>query len=359
MAKRIILCLDGTWNQPESTGGETHPTNVLKFMRALRTTGRDGEAQVVYYGRGVGTWNVLDRYLGGIGGVGLSRNVLSAYRWLVNNYQSPDDRIYIFGFSRGAYTARSLAGLIEAIGLMTKLEAGDLPRGYAYYRTPKKQRDGHPYHATAKAPERRYPRIACLGVFDTVGALGVPITALTFLNRRYRFHDVCLGSLVDNAFQALAVDEVRGPFEPAIWEKPDGWQGGLEQVWFAGVHSNIGGGYADARLSDIALRWLIARAMRCGLNFDREYRRAHIARKDLHQGAMGNSYRGVYRLYGRCVRKVRVDPAHGMSIHHSVFDRINDKPMNYQPENVEGGGQLRAGFDPSSTQTPDRLPDTT
>lgn len=345
MAKRIIVCLDGTWKEPETADGESHSSNVLKFMRALKTSGADGLAQVVYYDRGVGSDNLLDKYLGGAFGFGLSRNVLEAYRWVANNY-APGDRLYFVGFSRGAYSVRSLAGLIGAVGLMSKLEVGALPEAYDYYRVKPAERHSHGYHVTAA--RRAKPAITMVGVWDTVGSLGIPISSFASFNKRYAFHDVRLGAGIENAFQALAIDEFRKPFEPAIWEKPDGWTGRLEQVWFAGAHSNVGGGYADCRLSDIALDWMVDRGRACGLDFDPDYLDCFLHKPPRHLGALGDEYGGLYRLYGRHLRPVERDPARGLDIHASVLERAAEASLDYRPANIRGLDDLLRGRQPGS-----------
>jgi uncharacterized protein (DUF2235 family) len=331
LAKRIVICLDGTWKKPETADGKSHPSNVLKFMRALQTADADGVPQVVFYDRGVGTGDVLDKYLGGLFGWGLSRTVMTAYRWLANNFER-GDRLYFIGFSRGAYSARSLTGLVGAIGLMSKLEVGELPRAYAYYRTPPVARPSHPYRPNAAA--RRIPQIEFLGVFDTVGALGIPITVFSGFNRRFAFHDVTLGATVRNAFQALAVDERRKPFVPAIWTVPDGWDGVLEQVWFAGAHTNVGGGYADANLSDIALTWMIERAARCGLAFNDAYLEHFVLPEPRYRGWMGDEFKGFYRVLGPGVRAVTEEPARRLTVHPTVRRRWEDPQLGYRPGNL-------------------------
>ena len=266
--KRLVLCLDGTWN---SADDEDPLTNVVQLRDLVDPKYRNAdtggiEEQRTYYDQGVGT-GMLDRFRGGVFGHGLAENVQEAYRYLSQFYK-PGVEIYIFGFSRGAFTARSLAGYVGAAGLLKpelctpELEA----RCWAYYRTPPKDR-----YPSEKAELSKYThegmRITCLGVFDTVGALGVPLGAFRAFNRRkYEFHDTALSSIVDHAFHALAVDENRGPFEAAVWARPQHKNNlSIEQAWFPGVHSNIGGGYENAGLSNLTLRWMIDRMSHRGL----------------------------------------------------------------------------------------------
>ncbi len=342
--KRLVVCLDGTWKRPETPDGSQRASNVLRLMRALSPAAA-GVNQVVYYDRGVGSDNVCDKYLGGPFGSGLSENVQDAYRWVANNFE-PGDELHFFGFSRGAYTARSLGGLIGAIGMMSRMEIGALPQSYDYYRTACCERPNgghadacaraaHPCHASAQAREK--PPIACIGVWDTVGSLGVPVSWLDGYNKKFQFHDVAIGHRVQAAFQALAIDEARKPFAPAIWEKPEGWTGRLEQCWFAGVHSDVGGGYPDSRLADIALLWMVEKARSIGLGFDDVCLQACLdPREPRHRGEMGDELKGLYRLAGRQLRDVCEDPARGLTIHRSALERRDDASLSprYAPRNL-------------------------
>lgn len=266
--KRLVLCLDGTWNSADDEDPLTNVVQLRDLVDPKYVNDRTGgiEEQRTYYDQGVGT-GMFDRFRGGIFGHGLAENVQQAYRFLSQFYE-PDVEIYIFGFSRGAFTARSLAGYIGAAGLlkaelcMPEMEA----RCWAYYRTTPKDRYPSEKAELSKHTHRDL-RITCLGVFDTVGALGVPVDALSAFNRRkYEFHDTALSSIVDHAFHALAVDEKRGPFEAAVWAKPPHKNNqSIEQVWFPGVHSNIGGGYPDGALSNLTLKWMIDRMRLRGL----------------------------------------------------------------------------------------------
>ena len=274
--KRLVVCADGTWNRPEREGddGGGSSTNVLKMLRALNSITQDGVAQVRFYIKGVGTRNWYDRLTGGAFGIGLSENVLDCYRFLANNY-CPGDEIYIFGFSRGAFTARSLAGLIGAIGFIHPSNLGKLPEGWRYYRMPPEERTSPAAQERLSLTGERIEDvpIKCIGVWDTVGSLGIPVAVMKNLfASQYRFHDVTLGRQVENAFHAIALDERRGAFAPTLWETAARDGQVVEQVWFPGVHANVGGGYSDQGLSDVALAWMIERVRQhTGLAFDDAY----------------------------------------------------------------------------------------
>ena len=280
--RKLVVCCDGTWNLPNQAG---KPTNVVKILRAIRPVDDYGNSQIVHYHPGVGTGNFVDRFNGGSVGAGLTSNVQSAYGFLVDNYL-PGDEIYLFGFSRGAYTVRSLAGFIDLVGLLEKIdmslfvEVFDVYRKHQLYpknKTPDElagaflpyfSRDTNDRLRGVLRRSRRDTGIFFIGVWDTVGALGIPFGPLRSIGRsHYDFHSTQLTGSVRFAYQALAIDEHRQSYEPSIWIRPVETNGAptskiqtLEQVWFAGAHSNIGGGYVDDSLSDIAFLWMAAKA---------------------------------------------------------------------------------------------------
>jgi uncharacterized protein (DUF2235 family) len=265
--KRIVICCDGTWNRPDQVHArEICASNVTKIARCIAPVDPAGIQQSVFYDRGVGTGR-FDRLRGGAFGWGIKKKILDAYTFLITTY-SPGDELFFFGFSRGAYTVRSVFGLIRNSGLLKPEFADRLDDAYGLYR--RRDSASHPDAVESELFRRSYstePRAKFIGVWDTVGALGLPVGGLLqFINKRWSFHDMTLSSSVDNAFQALAIDERRKPFQPSIWEQSSKSNGQiLEQVWFAGVHSNVGGSYPRAGLSDITLEWMIAKASACGL----------------------------------------------------------------------------------------------
>jgi uncharacterized protein (DUF2235 family) len=266
MTTRLVLCFDGTWNRPDPTTG--FETNVCRFYESVPAGNVAGGAiQKKWYEPGVGT-NWYDRVAGGAFGLGIDQKIQGGYRWLIDNYPDPDPgdfEVYVVGFSRGAYTARSLVGLIRNCGLLLPEYMHRVADAYALYR----QRDEGPDTDQAQAFRQRYSReinIQFLGVWDTVGALGLPIQALEWLNaKEYGFHDTELTGIVRNAAHALAIDEFRVDYQPTLWApvvKPDQ---NVEQRWFIGAHADVGGGYESRLLSDIALAWMQSRAAAAGL----------------------------------------------------------------------------------------------
>ncbi len=206
--KRIVICSDGTWSTPD----RELPTNVTRMARAVLPSAPDGTAQVIFYDAGVGTegyW--LWRLLGAVSGKGIEKNIRDCYRFLVHNYKEGDE-IYLFGFSRGAYTVRSLAGMIRNAGALRKSEAEKFGKVYRLYR----RRDAAPGSEKAagfRVVHSLEAAITFIGVWDTVGAPGIPLRGLGKLTAgRHQFHDVELSGIVQHTCHAIAIDEKRGPF---------------------------------------------------------------------------------------------------------------------------------------------------
>lgn len=308
ICRRLILLLDGTWNEDQ----EDAATNIVylreRLFWGLQTKMREQEAAkesdlkalpetyqqratsgivcegfeyVVYYDRGVGTGPLLDKYSGGLFGFGLDRNIRRAYKFL-SFWFRPGDEVFVFGFSRGAFTARSLCGYIHAVGLLKceHCNADNEARAWKYYRTPRQDRlsaDWNFFRQPPKHPEQplihdeRGMRIRALCVFDTVGALGIPGGIFRRFNRsRYEFHNTDVNSTVDIQLHALAIDEPRWTFEPGVWTKPkfqviQEARSPTEQVWFVGAHGDVGGGYVKwvdkerRGLSHLPLAWMLQR----------------------------------------------------------------------------------------------------
>jgi uncharacterized protein (DUF2235 family) len=343
--KRIVIACDGTWNRPDQVHGtDVTPSNVVKIALAVDD---DAPGQDVFYERGVGTSGALaDHVVGGAFGVGLSRNVLEPYRYLIDAYE-PGDELFLFGFSRGAFTARSLAGLIGNCGILRPEHTDKVDEAYTLYRS--RAAPTKPTGIEARLFRKTYAhddvRIRFIGVWDTVGALGVPLQ-IPALTKRWSFHDVQLGLHVDQAVQALAIDERRRPFQPTPWvkqpEAPPTQR--LEQVWFAGVHSDVGGGYPNPTLADITLLWMADRAGGAGLAFhDGWFTRAPVqpgskrrqTGEDVHPDALGQLHDSMtlfYRLMGPKLRTLLETP--NGSVASSVIKRINDRPSDYHPSNL-------------------------
>lgn len=341
MGRNLIICTDGTWNTPDQRDqNRLVPSNVVKMCRAASGRSKDGTEQLVYYDTGVGTAGLWDKLKGGMFGVGLSDNVTQAYAAIGQIYQ-PGDRLFLFGFSRGAYTARSLAGLIGLCGIPaaagTREKAEKIARqAMEIYRIdPQKDRSRREEKAAAHATQFAHHNsdgellndIWFIGVWDTVGALGVPLDKLNFIARgKHKFHDVTLGAHIHHAYHALAIDERRKPFRPALWMASDTSQPAaqkVQQLWFPGVHSNIGGGYLDAGLSDRAFLWIALQARDCGMGLDATYMGLRVDPN--YHAELRDSMTRVYRTMGPVSRQIfgsRDRPALGEAIHYSAKRRF-------------------------------------
>lgn len=348
MGKRIAIFCDGTWNRADQAQGDSPcPTNVVRLALRVSRRSRD-EPQVVYYGQGVGTGGSIDKLTGGAFGKGLDDNLFAAYRFLILNYE-PGDQIFLFGFSRGAYTARSLAGMIRKCGILSLRWAERYISALDLYRNGQHPDDSQPSEfrrSYCTCGGQPIP-IQFIGVWDTVGALGIPVAGLRALTAgKYQFHDVELSGTVRNAFHALAIDEQRRPFQDARWAyKPKPGQR-VEQVWFCGAHSDVGGGYArhEWGLADISFQWMKNMAASSGLGFDEAIELQRILKPDP-LGPLHDARKGIYRMLPPYLRDIgtmasvgdappgepRLDPT--QSIHDSVLRRWDADPT-YRPENL-------------------------
>ncbi|HVI87709.1 MAG TPA: DUF2235 domain-containing protein [Dongiaceae bacterium] len=264
--RRLVLCFDGTWNSADSDKADT---NVVRIARAIHATqGTGGVQQSVLYLRGIGSTGLdVERIVDGATGLGIDDIIRSGYMFLAQNYL-PDDEIFLFGFSRGAFTARSVAGFIGSCGLLKRQRLGDLGKAWNYYRQAKNR---SPADFMASCGSDCHPDVGIkfLGVWDTVGALGIPTHILgSVVNSQYGFHDTSPSRIVKHGCHALAIDEERDEFVPTLWTGTAPAGSVIEQVWFSGVHSDVGGGYNDRGLADIPLVWMAQKAAADGLAID-------------------------------------------------------------------------------------------
>ncbi len=347
--KKIIICCDGTWNSPDQKDqGLPIPTNVTKLARAIKPVDTGKISQVVYYDQGVGTeGGTVDKLLGGATGLGISQNILDCYRFLAHNFLEGDE-IYCFGFSRGAFTARSFAGLVSAFGLLSKSDLGELPHLYELYRVEPAERPNHKLYKQVEAltANNSKPRFRLMGVWDTVGALGAPTPMLGWITKKLwvKFHDTALRN-VDYAYHALAIDELRDPFKPSVWTAASEDIKEIKQVWFAGSHSNIGGGFADQGLSDTAFTWMVKMATQRGLEFEKAYLNNPAKVAPNFKGDIVNLYKGVYKVLGAYLRPIGQlhedtrEKKSGVNemIHQSVLDRHADQMESFNSEHADYG----------------------
>lgn len=323
--KRLVVCCDGTWNRRDA-GPRT--TNVAKTAEAVAASDRSTR-QLVFYDAGVGTGGWVDRIVGGVTGHGLEKNVLDAYRFIAENHEDGDE-LFLFGFSRGAYTARSVVGMIRKCGVLRGADAQRMRDAYRLYRGP-----AHPDSDAAKAfraAHSKETRVRFIGVWDTVGALGIPAGPLrSFNRRRHAFHDVQLSRIVDVACHALAIDERRAAFQPTLWStKPDPRQR-VQQQWFPGAHSGVGGGYAAAGLSDVALGWMMDEAAEAGLVFTRG---ARARLRPDPAGKLVDSRSGLWRFLPGGWRTIGAAATQPQTLHPSALQRHLAPAPGYRPRNL-------------------------
>lgn len=277
--KRLVVCCDGTWQSLDNDW----PTNVQRIAQFVQPTANGGEGnqgitQIVYYDSGVGTGNAIDKYTGGMFGDGLDVDIRQAYRFLSLNYEEGDE-IYLFGFSRGAYTVRSLAGLIYACGLISRTRISAIKRAMDLYRDSNvKPSDDECVNfrkdCSGLSGSNR-PSIRFLGCWDTVGSLGIPdrvpfLPIDDIVNEKYEFHDLKLGRHIQTARHAVAIDEGRDVFSVSNMKKSENNENqDVLEMWFPGDHGGVGGGERTKReLSDGALLWMIGEAQSAGLQFN-------------------------------------------------------------------------------------------
>ena len=348
--KNIIVLSDGTGNG----AAKKNRTNVWRLYSALDLH-RENPKQIACYDDGVGSQEFLPlKIVGGAIGWGLKRNVLELYKFLCRNYQHDDnpelaDKIYMFGFSRGAFTVRVLAGMIAYCGLYTKYEdEQDLNKktrqNYTAYRSRFKRgmltqfyrfltrANKTEVHNTTK------PGIEFIGVWDTVDAYGLPIDQLAILWDKFifplRFDDRELSTIIKKACHAISIDDERHTFHPVLWDEKKETTDRLQQVWFSGVHSDVGGGYPMSNLALVPLDWMISKVEATssngpGLHFITRIRSEFISRSDWH-GVQHDSRAGLaayYRYKPRNITLLCDDPDTGVTInkpkiHRGVFERI-------------------------------------
>jgi uncharacterized protein (DUF2235 family) len=347
--KRLITCTDGTWNRPGITDrGQLVRSNVeLIYNCICNGIGKDGIEQLKIYDSGVGssTFSKKDQILGGMAGAGIDKNIKDVYKFLMLNY-TVGDEIYLFGFSRGAYTARSLAGFIRNCGILKPENIHLVDEAYELYRD--RNAYTQPDSDLMKGFKNKFcfeniTPIKFIGVWDTVGSLGMPFRSKRKYNlERYKFHDVKISSTIDFAYHALAIDERRSIFSPTLWELSDTVKNNpnhkqiMEQRWFAGVHCNVGGGYVDCGLSDAALKWLIDKATAVGLNFNLDALTKLEPKHELKPNAAGeqrNSNTIIYWLFRPIWRNVLKGKYTNETIDDSVKER-HKLISAYAPPNI-------------------------
>lgn len=357
MPKRIVICSDGTGN----TSIKGRGTSVFKLFEAIDLNGHRFDAelppQIALYDDGVGTEDFRPlKVFAGMTGFGLSRNVRQLYKELVRIYD-PGDEIWLFGFSRGAFTVRTLAGMIARCGILdlnklAERTARGLERevhgAYRFYRRCFRTRLKSAFMGPAPDPGDAFKRVHSLdydarirfmGVWDTVDAVGLPFHLSDLLNTtlyRFKFPDYKLSPLVDQARHALALDDERLSFKPLLWDERDETTDRIQQVWFAGAHSNVGGGYPKQGMSLVALDWMLREAERQGLRILPTERRAYREHANVDdklydpRAGLGVFYRWRIREVAMLCDRAGVRP----KLHLSAVERIAHGTDDYAPGNL-------------------------
>jgi uncharacterized protein (DUF2235 family) len=321
MGKNIVVFSDGTGQE----GGKGNNTNVYRLFNTVLDRSPE---QIAFYDRGLGTG--FRKVTGNLAGTGISKNIRECYRFIFDNFEAGDD-IFLFGFSRGATTVRSLSGFIHLFGILPKARPELIKQAYKIYKISDTDIRKEKADAFIARNHTMWCKINFLGVWDTVAALGVPLKGVDLVVDRipffkHSFHDLQLSESVVHARHALAIDEKRLSFHPTLWD-PDLREGQtMKQVWFCGVHTDVGGGYREIELSEVALDWMRREAKECGLEIYNERKLAGNA-----NGKMHDSLEGISRFLRRKVRSWPSDTHGEPTIHASVLERKLNPRNNEDP----------------------------
>jgi len=325
MGKNLVVFSDGTGQE----GGVGENTNVYKLFNMVedRTA-----SQIAFYDQGLGTGKTR-KLLGKATGYGIKQNILECYTFLFENYQA-GDRIYLFGLSRGATTVRSLSGFVHLFGMLPKSRNDLIEQAYDIYTISDDVRRRSQADEFIARHHTMWCKIKFLGVWDTVAALGTPSRAINVLLNatdwfKHEYHDLKLSESVEHAYHALAIDDERQTFHPVLWDSEISDKQTMKQVWFCGMHTDVGGGYPSSDLSDIPLEWMTGHAVRHGL---RLYPQHKIRVAGNVNGTMHDS-RGSFitRLYRQKVRFWPEGREDRPCVHNSVMQRTRNRHNSDDP----------------------------
>ncbi len=350
VSKTIFILLDETGNSLLKHRDIEGLSNVAKMARALHSN----EQQCIYYDPGANTGGYSGGMIDGMFAANLYAKLQQAYVFLVDNYQ-PGDKLILMGFGRGAYTVQILAGVVGEIGIVRKKYKAVLDNVFYAYRSSNKTKSKPLLEAKIARLSQHFchpdKEIHFLGVWDTVGLVGMPVRFMQCLSKRYiGLLDGRLPTQVVHAYQALAIDEKRRVLKPVMWQFDADYcpakQGrDIEQRWFSGNHSDIGGGYLNSRLSDESLRWMLEKLQHSvdSLAIDQGFVEPILANcqtsyaiTDLH-----DSYSGIYQLQLRCRRKVNLTSSavNGFKSFETIDDSVCQRysQSDYLPVNISVG----------------------
>jgi len=353
MPKNIVVLSDGTGQE----GGTGHNTNVYKVFNMMEDR---TENQIVFYDRGLGTGR--RKWIGMATGLGISRNILECYEFIFSHFNA-GDQIFLFGFSRGATTVRSLSSFVHLFGILPKSRPELIKRAYKIYKVDNDEKRKNLADEFVKRHHTMWTIIKFLGVWDTVDALGIPFKTLDVIVDkippfRHGYQNLRLSESVEHARHALAIDDERLTFHPKIWDKELKDYQTMKQVWFCGMHTDVGGGYEEQQLSDIPLIWMLSEATQYGL---RIYPKHRVPIDPDPNGKMHNSRgEGLTKLYRRQTRswdsKLRAKPTVHKSVVLRTRNQNNQESPPYKPwildmdpevepwpESLRGGWPTSAG----------------
>ncbi|MFH2092480.1 MAG: DUF2235 domain-containing protein [Pseudomonadota bacterium] len=317
MPKNIVIFSDGTGQE----GGKGSSTNIYKLFNMVedRTL-----KQISFYDRGLGTgWQ---KFSGNVGGAGISQNILDCYTFIFDHYEA-GDQLFLFGFSRGAATVRSLSSFIHYFGILPKSRPELIKKAYSIYKTKDDSERKQKADEFLSSHHTMWTRIKFLGCYDTVAALGLPIKPIAVVLDKipgfmHTFHNFKLSETVENAYQALAIDDERQTFHPILWDTDVLPYQTICQVWFCGMHTDVGGGYDEKELSDIPLAWMRDKAVAHGLLL---YSGHSVSINGNVNGHMHNSRgKGWTKLYKRKPRAWDSSRTDKPVVHSSVLQRTKN-----------------------------------
>jgi uncharacterized protein (DUF2235 family) len=326
MSKNIVVLSDGTGQE----GGIGYNTNIYKIFNMLEDrTGR----QIAFYDPGLGTDR--KKIAGLITGAGISKNILDCYKFIFENYNA-GDKIFLFGFSRGAATVRSLSSFVHLFGILPKSRPDLIEKAYKIYTISNTKEREKRAKTFIEKHHTMWTRIKFIGCFDTVAALGLPskfLNAVLEIIPWYKnnFHNFRLSESIENAYHALSIDDERKTFHPVLWDAETSPNQNLLQVWFLGMHTDVGGGYPKSDLSDIALAWMLEKAESHDLRIYAKHRNRIKIEGDP-DGFMHNSRKGSYSKFFK--KQVRVWPKNRKDtpiLHESVLKRTNNSENKNVP----------------------------
>lgn len=324
MPKNIVVFSDGTGQE----GGKGANTNIYKLFNIIEDrTSR----QISFYDPGLGTgWRKIS---GNVSGAGISKNILECYTFIFDNFEA-GDQIYLFGFSRGAATVRSLTSFIHYFGIIPKSRPELIKRAYKIYKIEDESVRKRKADEFVSRHHTMWTRIKFLGCFDTVAALGLPIKPLSVLmniipGMQHKFQNFKLNETVENAYQALAIDDERKTFHPILWDTDTLPYQTIKQVWFCGMHTDVGGGYDEHELSDVPFSWMKNMATDHGLLI---YSSNTISIDENVNGYMHNSRgEGWTKLYRKKERFWDTRRTDKPIVHESVLQRKNNISNTAEP----------------------------